>query len=151
MFYLALVHMVIRCARDWTWRRRVALHLGVFALVWFRGFWYAFGDHDALALCSWRICHWWWSCYLGGALLHVGDLVHDALVLEGSCLWSATHGDDSWLMWWRLWGDLGGWWCCATLDGDLMEDLLWWLGALVDGGLAWMMLWRLGWCLGWWG
>lgn len=38
-------------------------------------------------------------------------------------------------MWWRLWGDLGGWWCCATL----IDDLELWL----------MEVW-LGWCLGWW-
>ena len=66
-------------------------------------------------------------CYLEG------DFVHDALVLGGFYLCSAT---------------IGGWWW--MLDGDLMEALLWWLGVLVDGGLAWMMLWRLGWCLGWW-
>ena len=160
MFYLALVHMVIRCARVWTWRRRGALHLGVFALVWFRGFWYAFGDHDALALCSWRIFHWWWSCYLGGALLHVGDLVHDALVLEGSCLWSATHGDDSWLMWWRLEVTLEDddavlpwmvtWWriCFDDLGFWLMEDWLGWCFAglddvLVDGGSCTFLLYIL--------
>ena len=58
-----------------------------------------------------------------------------ACYLGGSYLWSATLGDDSWLMWWRLWGDLGGWWCCATL----IDDLELWL----------MEVW-LGWCLGWW-
>lgn len=34
--------------------------------------------------------------YLGGALLHVGDLVHDALVHGGSCPWrlEVTLEDD---------------------------------------------------------
>ena len=63
--------------------------------------------------------------YLGGVLLQVGDLVHDALVLGGACLWSVT---------------IGGWW---SLVGDLMDVLLgWWF----DGGFA-LMTWSLGW---WW-
>ena len=145
--YLALVYSITRCARVLEKKEeRCATPWSVcFGLIW--RFWYILGDHDALALCSWRIGHWWWLCYLGGALLHVGDLVHDALVLGGSCLWSATLGGDSWLMWWRLWGDLGGWWCFDWWHGGfallMTWSFGWWRIGLDDDLEAWMMSWLM--------
>ena len=138
MCHLALVWFWKRCTRVLDERRRGALLGGAICLVLFWRFWFIY---DALAPCSWRICHWWCSCHLGGDLLHVGDLVHDALVLGGSCSWSfeeILEDDDAvllWLMTWRSWGDFGGWRCYATL---LNDSELWWRFDLV-------MLWRIGW------
>ena len=144
------MYFITRCARVWTRRRRGALHWGVFVLGWFGGLWYAFGDHDALAFCSWRICYWWWLSYLGGALLHVGDLVHDALVLGGSCLWSAIIGGWWWSLCWWLDGCFAWkvtWWrvCFDDLEPWLMEDWLGWCfggldDVLVDGGFGTLLL-----------
>ena len=50
-------------------KRRVALPWWSWFLVWFGGFWYTLGDHDALALC-----------YLGG--FAIGD---DFAILEEFC------------------------------------------------------------------
>ena len=124
--YQALVHFVKRCTRVWMRRRRGVLLGGAlcFGLVW--SFWYI---HDALALCSWRICHWWWFCSW-----------------RRPCSWCPSSW---WILSMEAWGDFGGWWCYfdwwhggfeVTLEDDdvvLLCLMIW----SFDGGLTW-------WCFG---